>query len=60
MNTPPTPAETATDRVTLTDILESVGKNPDPTGDFAAGRTSFFEDDDAFLAALNAQPSSAS
>ena len=56
MNTPITATETVTDRVTLADIHDSVGKNPDPTGDFAAGRTTFFENDEDFLAALNAQP----
>ena len=56
MNTPSTTTETAADRVTLADIHDSVGKNPDTTGDFAAGRTTFFENDEEFLAALNAQP----
>ena len=38
--------------VTLADIRASIGTDPDPTGDFAAGRTTFHESTEAFLTCL--------
>ena len=42
---------------TLADIDAATGKNPDPTGDFAEGRTHFHDSTDDFLAFLASQPS---
>ncbi|MXY76363.1 MAG: hypothetical protein F4Y40_04670 [Acidimicrobiia bacterium] len=54
------PATDTADKVlTLADIDAATGKNPDPTGDFAAGRTHFHESTDDFLACLASQPSEA-
>ena len=49
--------DTAVMALTLSDIDAATGKNPDPTGDFAAGRTHFHESTDDFLACLASQPS---
>ena len=49
--------DTADKTLTLADIDAATGKNPDPTGDFAAGRTHFHESTDDFLACLVSQPS---
>ncbi len=43
-------------RVTLADIRDDMGKNPDPTGDFSAGQTTFHESTKAFLDALDDLP----
>lgn len=51
--------DTADKTLTLADIDAATGKNPDPTGDFAAGRTHFHESTDDFLACLASQPSEA-
>jgi len=48
--------DTADKTLTLADIDAATGKNPDPTGDFAAGRTHFHERMDDFLACLAFQP----
>ena len=47
-------ATTETDQETpgLADIDAPAGKNPDPTGDFAAGRTRAFLSTEEFLACL--------
>ncbi|MCY4622282.1 MAG: hypothetical protein OXD34_10695 [bacterium] len=50
------PPDTADETLTLADIEAVTGKNPDPTGDFAAGRTHFHESTDDFLACLASQP----
>ena len=47
---------TANETLTLADIDAATGKNPDPTGDFAAGRTHIHETTDDFLACLASQP----
>ena len=51
-------ATTDTDQETLTlaDINASTGKNPDRTGDFAAGRTHFHASTEEFLACLTSRP----
>lgn len=41
----------------LDDIDASTGKNPDPTGDFAAGRTRIFLSTEELLAYLASLPS---
>ena len=48
--------DTAEESLTLADIDAATGKNPDPTGDFAAGRTHFHATTDEFLACLASQP----
>ena len=51
------PATDAGDKtLTLADIDAATGKNPAPTGDFAAGRTHIHESTDDFLACLVSQP----
>jgi len=35
--------DAADEALTLADLDTATGKNPDPTGDFAAGRTHFHE-----------------
>ena len=58
VNVTSVPATDNADKVlTLADIDADTGKNPDPTGDFAAGRTHFHESTDDFLACLASQPS---
>lgn len=54
----PAPEGTDSDsgRVTLADIRADMGKNTDPPGDIAAGRTTFYESTEAFLDALDALP----
>ena len=54
----PAPDGTDSDsgRVTLADLRADMGKNPDPTGDLAAGRTTFYASTEAFLDALDALP----
>ena len=47
---------TVDEALTLADIDAATGKNPDPTGDFAAGRTHIHESTDDFLACLASQP----
>ena len=44
--------ETDQETLGLADIDASAGKNPDPTGDFAAGRTRIFLSTEEFLAYL--------
>ena len=55
------PATTTSDadreHLTLADIYADAGKNPDPTGDFAAGRTRLFESGEEFLAYLKSTSS---
>ena len=48
--------DTADETLTLADIDAATGKNPDPTGDFAAGRTHIRESTGDFLACLASQP----
>ena len=45
--------ETYTDHLTVADFDTSTGENPDPTGDFALGRTRVFLDTNEFLAFLD-------
>ena len=45
--------KTDTERLTVADFDASTGENPDPTGDFASGRTRVFLDTDEFLAFLD-------
>lgn len=45
--------ETDTEHLTVADFDASTGENPDPTGDFASGRTRAFLDSDEFLALLD-------
>ncbi len=52
MESSPT-TETDTEHLTLADFNASIGANPDPTGDFASGRTRVFLDTDEFLAYLD-------
>ena len=49
--------DTDQDTLTLADIEASTGKNPDPTGDYATGRTRFFPNTEEFLAYLSSLPS---
>ena len=54
---PPEPAlDTDQEGLTLADIRADMGKNPDRTGDFAAGRTHFHATTEEFLACLDSQP----
>lgn len=46
--------DTDEETLTLADIYADMGKNPDPTGDYAAGRTQFFANSEEFLASLEA------
>ena len=48
--------DTIDENLTLADIDAATGQNPDPTGDFAAGRTHFHPTTDDFLACLASQP----
>jgi hypothetical protein len=41
------------DALTLADIYPDIGKNPDPTGDYAAGRFEFYASSEEFLASLD-------
>lgn len=56
------PAQAVTDLdaeaeiVTLADLLGSIGTNPDPTGDYAAGRVRSFASDEEWRAHLESQP----
>lgn len=50
-SSPTTKADT--EHLTVADFDNSTGENPDPTGDFASGRTSVFLDTDEFLAFLD-------
>lgn len=52
MESSPT-TETDTEHLTVADFDASTGENPDPTGDFAAGRTRVFLDSNEFLAFLD-------
>lgn len=52
MESSPT-TKTDTEDLTVADFDASIGENPDPTGDFAAGRTRVFLDSDEFLAFLD-------
>ena len=45
--------ETDTEHLKVADFDASTGENPDPTGDFASGRTHVFLDTDEFLAFLD-------
>lgn len=51
-----TDPDTEDEVVTLADLLDSVGTNPDPTGDYAAGRVRFFASDEEWRAHLESQP----
>ena len=44
------------DTLRLADVYRDMGKNPDRTGDFAAGRTHFHETGEEFLACLDSRP----
>ena len=46
------PTETEQEVLGLEELDASTGKNPDPTGDFAAGRTRIFLSNEEFLAYL--------
>lgn len=48
-------SETDQETLTLADIYADMGKNPDRTGDFAAGRTHFHATTEEFLACLDSQ-----
>lgn len=52
MESQPTP-ETDAEHLTVVDFDAGAGDNPDPTGDFASGRTRVFLDTDEFLAFLD-------
>ncbi len=52
MDSSPT-TKTDTGHLTVADFDGSTGENPDPTGDFAAGRTRVFLDSNEFLAFLD-------
>ncbi len=52
MESSPT-TESATEHLTVADFDAGTGQNPDPTGDFASGRTLVFLDADQFLAYLD-------
>lgn len=52
MESSPT-TETDTEHLTVADFDASTGENPDPTGDFASGRTRVFLNSDEFLAFLD-------
>lgn len=52
MDSSPT-TKTDTEPLTVADFDGSTGENPDPTGDFAAGRTRVFLDSSEFLAFLD-------
>ena len=55
--TPVSPTiDTDQEALTLADIYADIGKNPDRTGDFAAGRTHFHATSEEFLACLDSQP----
>lgn len=41
--------------LSIADIYTDMGKNPDPTGDFAAGRTHFHASSEEFLACLKSR-----
>ena len=45
--------EMDTEHLTVADFDASTGENPDPTGDFASGRTRIFLDSNEFLAFLD-------
>lgn len=45
--------ETDTEHLTMADFDAAVGANPDPTGDFASGRTRVFLDTENFLSYLD-------
>ena len=47
--------DTDQEALTVADIFSDMGKNPDPTGDFAAGRTHFHATTEEFLACLHSQ-----
>ena len=55
MKTRPVEIDTA-ETPTPADIEAATGKNPDPTGHFAAGRTHFHAGTEEFLACLASQP----
>lgn len=46
-------SETDTEHLAVADFDASIGENPDPTGDFASGRTRVLLDTDEFLAYLD-------
>lgn len=48
--------DTDQEALTLAEIHADMGKNPDRTGDFAAGRTHFHATTEEFLACLESQP----
>ncbi len=45
--------EKDSEHLTVADFDANTGENPDPTGDFASGRTRVFLDADEFLAFLD-------
>ena len=47
---------TDTDECTLADIEEDIGLIPDPSGDYAGGRTHIHRTSEEFLACLASQP----
>ena len=56
MDTSTIPQDDPDDSLTVADIYASMGKNPDPTGDYAAGRTRVFLSGEEFIADLRSQP----
>ena len=52
MESSPT-TDTDTEHLTVAEFDASIGENPDPTGDYASGRTRVFLDSNEFLAFLD-------
>lgn len=48
-------SDTNQEPLTLADIYADMGKNPDPTGDFSAGRTHVHATSEEFLACLESR-----
>ena len=48
-------SDTDQEPLTVADIHADMGKNPDPTGDFSAGRTHFHASSEEFLACLESR-----
>ena len=48
-------SDTDQEPLTVADIYADMGNNPDPTGDFSAGRTHFHASSEEFLACLESR-----
>ena len=55
MDNTPTAVDTDQGQLTIADIYATRGKNPDPTGDFAAGRTHVHLSTEEFIACLTSE-----